>query len=240
MGLKPGRTTREIRRPWTRTAKKKVKKAFVRGVPDSRLRAFDMGELDPRKADIEIDLLSGGTFQIRDNAMESARVMANKVFEKKILKENYYFKVRKYPHQCLREHSMLTGAGADRLSSGMRKAFGHPTGRAIIVKKGEPLMSVYVRKEHLEAAKEGLYRAGQKIPGGFKYRVIDLKKVKVKLPTVKKHREEELATLAAPAPVKPGVPAAAPATPASGKPGAPAPTPAAAAPAKPGKEEKKK
>ncbi|NYZ79738.1 50S ribosomal protein L16 [Candidatus Micrarchaeota archaeon] len=231
MGLKPGRTIRELRRPWTRTAKKKVKMSFVRGVPDSRLRAFDMGDLDPRKADIEIDLLSGGTFQIRDNAMESARVMANKVFEKKILRENYYFKVRKYPHQCLREHSMLTGAGADRLSSGMRKAFGHPTGRAVIAKKGECLMSVYTMKKFEDYAKEGFYRAGQKIPGGFKYRILDLKKVKVKFPTVKRHKEEELAALAAPAPVKTGTPTAA--TPA--KPGA-TPAPSAA----PEKEEKVK
>ena len=81
---------REPKRAWTRTAKRKVKKAFVRGVPDSRVRSFDMGDAKPKDCEIELDLLSGGHFQMRDNALESARVMANKVLETKIGRENYF------------------------------------------------------------------------------------------------------------------------------------------------------
>lgn len=234
-GLKPGRTCRQIERPWTRTAKTKVKKAFVRGVPDSKVRAFDMGELDPRKAEIEVDLIADCDLQMRDNSLEAARVMANKHFEKKILKENYYFKIRPYPHQCLREHSILCGAGADRLSSGMRKPFGRPIGRAVIVHKGDVIMSIYTLKKFEADVKIGLYRAAQKMPGAPRTRIIDLAttKLKIKFPPVRKRKFKETETVV----VKTG-----PAT--AAQPGAPAaPGTEKAGEAKPGtaaKPEEKK
>ena len=178
--LKPAQTVREPRRAWTRTAKRKVKKAFVRGVPDSRLRSFDMGFLKPKDAELEIDLLSSHHYQLRDNSLESARVMANKIFENKIGGENYYYKIRVFPHQCLREHSILCGAGADRLSSGMRKAFGKPTGRAAMVKKGQKIMTIYTMKGFEVLAKEGMKRAAMKISGSPKIVVRDITKIKPK------------------------------------------------------------
>lgn len=100
MGLRPARTHRKPKRSWTRTARRKMKKAFIKGVPDSRIRVFNMGSAKPENAEIEVNLLSKLHCQIRDNALEAARVMANKVFEKKIGKENYFFKIRVYPHQA--------------------------------------------------------------------------------------------------------------------------------------------
>ncbi len=176
--LKPAKTQREPRRAWTRTAKRKVKKAFVRGVPDSRLRSFDMGFAKPKDCEIELDLVSSEHFQMRDNSLESARVMANKIFEKKIGRDFYYFKVRVFPHQCLREHSMLTGAGADRLSSGMRKPFGRPIGRAAVVKKGQKIFTVYTMKQFENHAKEGLKRAAMKLSGSPKIVIKDISKNK--------------------------------------------------------------
>jgi len=188
--LKPARTQREPRRAWTRTAKRKVKKAFVRGVPDSRIRAFDMGFLKPKDAELEIDLIAEQTFQLRDNSLESARVMANKIFENKMGRDNYYFKIRVFPHQCLREHSMLTGAGADRLSSGMRKAFGKPVGRAAVVKKGQKIMTMYTLKQFEAQAREGFKRASMKLSGSPKIVVKDITKKKpAKLMPGKKKKE---------------------------------------------------
>ena len=166
MGIRPGRTVRQPRRAWSRTAKRVAAKAFVKGVPDSKIHIFEMGS--PAKKDefdTAIDLVCLEKVQIRDNSLEAARVSANKIFEKNILPENYFFKVRVYPHQCLREHSMLTGAGADRLSDGMRLSFGRPTGRAAVVKKGQALMTVHTYKKFKEDAVDGLERAAKKMPG---------------------------------------------------------------------------
>ncbi len=133
----------------------------------------------------------GENVQIRDNALESARVMANKIFEKKITKDFYFFKVRKYPHQVLREHAILTGAGADRLSSGMRKAFGKPKGRAVRTKKEEVLMSLFTLKKYEHAAKEGLKRAVLKLPGNAKVKMTDLTKEKLKKVIPPKKKKEK-------------------------------------------------
>ena len=191
MGLRPARTCRDIERPWTRTAKRKVKKSFVRGVPDSRVRTFEMGALNPQEAEIKADLVADGKYQMRDNAFESARVMANKQFEKKITLANYYFKIKTFPHQCIREHSMLTGAGADRLSSGMRLAFGRPVGRAVVTRKNQALMTIYTMKKFEAEAKEGLKRATLKLPGKCKIVIKEITDAeRKKLPSPKKRRTE--------------------------------------------------
>lgn len=175
MGLRPARTHRTPKRPWTRTARRKVKKAYVRGVPDPRVRAWQMGKAKPEECEIQLDLMVTEEVQIRDNAIESARVMANKIFDNKIGRENYFFKIRAYPHQVLREHSMLSGAGADRLSSGMRLAFGRPVGRAVRAKKNQVIMTVWTMKQYENYAMEGMRRAAMKITGSPKIVKMELK-----------------------------------------------------------------
>lgn len=169
MGIRPGRTVRVPRRAWSRTAKRVATKAFVKGVPDSRIHMFEMGSPSKKdQFDVQLNLVALDNVQIRDNALEAARVAANKLFEKRILPDNYFFKVRVYPHQCLREHSMLTGAGADRLSDGMRLSFGRPTGRAAVVMKGQTIMTLYTTKKFREDGWRGLERAAKKMPGSSK------------------------------------------------------------------------
>jgi large subunit ribosomal protein L10e len=141
-------------------------KAFVRGVPDSRIHVLDMGNAKKvGEFDLRANLRMTKDCQIRDNALEAARVAANKIFEVRILPENYYFKVRVYPHQCLREHSMLTGAGADRLSDGMRLSFGKPMGRAAAVNAGQVIFTVHTFKKFEEEARRGFEIATKKMPG---------------------------------------------------------------------------
>ncbi|MFH0986730.1 MAG: 50S ribosomal protein L16 [Candidatus Micrarchaeota archaeon] len=175
MGIRPGRTITTPRRAWTRTAKTKVTRAYITGVPDSKMRRFTMGAAKIENCDIEATLFAGLTCQMRDNAMEAARVMANKVFEKKMLLENYFFRVRVYPHQCLRMNQMASGAGADRISSGMRLSFGTPCGRAVAVKKGQALMTVWSTKQYEADMKEGLKRAARKLPSGCTIKIKKLK-----------------------------------------------------------------
>ncbi|MBL7170254.1 MAG: 50S ribosomal protein L16 [Candidatus Aenigmarchaeota archaeon] len=163
MGLRPGRCTRKIRRPWTRVSKRKVKKNFVGGIPGKKIHVFEMGN---KKKDFNttIYLVAKRPVQIRDNALEAARVSANKHLERKLTPENYFLKMLLFPHQILREHTLATGAGADRFSMGMRKSFGKPKGRAAIVRKDQRIIRLKLDKKNVEAGKLALHRADLKLP----------------------------------------------------------------------------
>jgi large subunit ribosomal protein L10e len=80
----------------------------------------------------------------------------------------FLIRILKYPHNILREHKLATGAGADRVSSGMRGAFGKAVGHAVRAQRGEKLLSVSTTKEHFETAKEALRRAKMKLPAPCK------------------------------------------------------------------------
>jgi len=60
-----------------------------------------------------------------------------------------------YPHHILRENKMLTGAGADRMQTGMSRAFGKSMGRAALVKPGQTLFIIGVKRaaDEIEARK---------------------------------------------------------------------------------------
>lgn len=155
MPLRPAKAYRHFSGPaYTR-------REFVKGVPAIRVTFFDMG--DP-KGDfpIEISLVAMENGQLRHNAMEAARVAANRLLETKAEKK-YHFKIRVYPHQVLRENPMAAGAGADRISDGMRQAFGKPIGSAARVFTGQRLMTVRIAKEFAAVAKEALRRASLKL-----------------------------------------------------------------------------
>ena len=162
MALRPGRTTRKLERPWTRVSKRKPRKSYVVGVPYPKIHVFEMGNPD-KKFDTHLQLVADHSVQIRDNALEASRVVSNKFLERKI-PDNYFFKILVFPHHVLREHSLATGAGADRFSSGMRKAFGKPSGRAARVMKGQRIMSLKLDKKNIDLGRLALKRAGKKLP----------------------------------------------------------------------------
>jgi len=163
MGLRPGRTTRKVERPWTRVSRRKPRKSFVVGVPYSRIHVFEMGNPD-KEFDTDLWLVAERSVQIRDNALESARVVSNKFLERTINPDNYFMKILVYPHHVLREHSLATGAGADRYSTGMSKSFGKPKGRAARVKKDQRLILLKLNKKDLGVGRKALKRADLKLP----------------------------------------------------------------------------
>jgi large subunit ribosomal protein L10e len=173
MALRPGRCVRRIKRAWTRISQRVPKKSYIVGVPYPRIHIFEMGAKD-KEFDTQVLLQAENSVQIRENALEAARVVANKYLEKALGKEGFFMKVLKYPHQILREHSLATGAGADRFSMGMRKAFGKPKGRAVVAYSGETLMVVKVNKNQVEIAKEALRRSSTKLPTPCKIIVEEL------------------------------------------------------------------
>jgi len=139
-----------------------VRKEYIRGIKPVRIMKFEMGKLR-EGYDTRVIIKAAKRAQIRDNALEAARVTANRVL-RKLGADNYYLKVHVYPHQILRENKMLVGAHADRLQKGMSRAFGKVIGRASRVKVGQVLMSACVKREGLRTAKRALKVASQKFP----------------------------------------------------------------------------
>lgn len=139
-----------------------TREEYILGTRPPRVKKFESGTLK-RGRGARVLLKSEGEAQIQDIALEAARVAANKIL-RELGSEEYYLKVHVYPHQILREHKMLGIAHAERLQTGMRKAFGRAVGRGARVKSGQIIMSTRVPDEHLEVGKQALEVARSKLP----------------------------------------------------------------------------
>ncbi|OIO26025.1 hypothetical protein COX85_01060 [Candidatus Micrarchaeota archaeon CG_4_10_14_0_2_um_filter_55_9] len=171
--LRSARTCRTPRgQPWTRTSRSKPRKSYVKGVPHCRIRQFNMGK--NKRFEVELELVSQYDVLVRDNAIESARMASNKYLERH-LEHNYFLQVAKYPHHVLREHAALGVAGSDRISKGMKGAFGKPKGRMALVEKGGTLFRVRCEESAVKVAKDALKRAKLKIPGKHDVTVRDIR-----------------------------------------------------------------
>jgi large subunit ribosomal protein L10e len=82
---------------------------------------------------------------------------------KQVGQDNYKMVLRKFPHQILRENKQATGAGADRVSDGMRQAFGKPVGTAARIQQNERVFTIYCEVDDASVAKDGLRRAYNKM-----------------------------------------------------------------------------
>lgn len=172
MGLRPGRCYITMKRSYTRKSKFK-KYSFIKTIPTMKIVRFEMGNPD-KKFTHQIDLITKESFQIRQNAVESARIVVNRTLHES-LGLNYYFKLRLYPHHILRENKMLTGAGADRMQTGMAHSFGRPMGLASQIKKNSPIFSIKVDKENIDAAKSALKKAPPRLPGTYSIQIKEIK-----------------------------------------------------------------
>jgi len=139
-----------------------TRREYMGGVPVCRITQFDTGNLRT-EFPLSLSLGTEEAGQVRDIALEAARISAVRVLERMAPNE-FRLKVRRFPHQILREHKMAMGAGADRISSGMRRAFGKPVGHAVRAGIGAELITVYTTDAHLDAAKEALRKASHKLP----------------------------------------------------------------------------
>ena len=172
MGLRPARVYRRWKRPYTRTAVRVPRKAYIKGVPGSKLIVFEVGN-KKGEFDETYALVAGENVQIRHNALESGRVAAVNFLKKKIDEKSYHFRVNVYPHHVLREHAQAAVAQADRFYQGMSHPFGKPKARAARVAKGTPIYILRTNKDKEAIAKEALRRARMKLPGsGYKVVVL--------------------------------------------------------------------
>jgi len=119
------------------------------------LKGFAAGEYP-----IQIKVISQENCQVRDNSIEAVRQFFNRFLQTKVGKE-FYLEVKIYPHHILRENKMLTGAGADRMQTGMSRAFGKTIGRAALVKKGQVLYILGVKTPKGETEARKLIRSAK-------------------------------------------------------------------------------
>merc|ERR1719328_919176 len=80
-------------------------------------------------------------------------------------KDTFHMRIRPHPFHIVRINKMLSCAGADRLQTGMRGAFGKPQGTVARIHIGQPIMSIRARDAHKEHVIEALRRAKFKFPG---------------------------------------------------------------------------
>eukprot|EP00608_Synchroma_pusillum_P001970 CAMPEP_0198431824 /NCGR_PEP_ID=MMETSP1452-20131203/20590_1 /TAXON_ID=1181717 /ORGANISM="Synchroma pusillum, Strain CCMP3072" /LENGTH=233 /DNA_ID=CAMNT_0044152293 /DNA_START=40 /DNA_END=741 /DNA_ORIENTATION=+ len=144
-----------------------IKSRFCRGVPDPKIRIFDCGN---KKASVDTfpfvaHLVSDEKEQLTSCALEAARVTCNKYLIKTTGKDNFHIRIRAHPFHVIRQNKMLSCAGADRLSSGMRHSYGKPTETAARVEIGQILISVRSKDTHAPKVIEALRRAKFKFPG---------------------------------------------------------------------------
>ncbi len=166
MTLRKGHCYTHIERAYTRKSKVKSK-SYIKTIPPNKVAKYTMGDMagyTNKKYKFEVSLVIKEALQIRDNALESARQQIHRHLEER-LKTSYFFILRAYPHHILREHRMLTGAGADRMSSGMAHSFGQSIGIAAQVKKDARLFSIFCNEQMVPAARKILDEARIKIPG---------------------------------------------------------------------------
>ena len=112
-----------------------------------------------------VHLVSLEKEQLSSEALEAARICCNKYITKKGGKDSFHLRVRVHPWHVLRINKMLSCAGADRLQTGMRGAFGKPQGLAARVDIGQILFSVRSKDNIKEHVLEALRRAKYKFPG---------------------------------------------------------------------------
>ncbi|MBS7624435.1 50S ribosomal protein L16 [Candidatus Bathyarchaeota archaeon] len=135
---------------------------YIHGAPQPKITKFTFGKPSENYT-YQVSLVSEERVQIRHNALEAARIAANRYLQK-MLGERFFMRVLIFPHVVLRENKMIFGAHADRLQEGMRRAFGKPIGRAARVEPNQEIIIVQVDESGLEAAKEALRRASAKLP----------------------------------------------------------------------------
>ena len=164
MSRKPGSMYRYVR------GKPSTRREYMGGVPASRITQFVLGN-KTGEFPLQISLSAIEKCQVRHNALESARITVNRALEKKIGSANFRARIRVYPHVVLRENKQATGAGADRVSQGMRSAYGKIVSTAAEVKPNQIIITVETTEAFIEQAKNALRKAGMKIPSPCKVTV---------------------------------------------------------------------
>merc|ERR1711959_620514 len=143
-----------------------IKSRYCRGVPDAKIRIYDLGR---KKASVDdfpfcAHLVSDELEQVSSEALEACRIACNKYMTKSAGKDAFHIRIRVHPFHVIRINKMPSCAGADRLQQGMRGAFGKALCKSARVAIGQILLSVRCSMDHSSFAKEALRRSKFKFP----------------------------------------------------------------------------
>ncbi len=157
MVRKPAKMYRNINK------KAYTRREYMGGVPGSKIVQFDMGNLR-EDFPVELSIVALEACQIRHTALEAARISINRKLVKDVGRMNFHMKLRTFPHHVLRENKQATGAGADRVSEGMRMAFGKAVGTAARVQRNQKVITVWTTPQYVEKAKAAITNGTYKLP----------------------------------------------------------------------------
>ncbi len=146
---------------WKKTGK--GRRYYIKHAPDAKIRMFTIGKEKPTHY-WKASLISKEAAQVSHLTLEATRISCNRYLRAKLGRDNYLLRILPYPHHIVRQHKLMAFAGADRLQSGMRHAFGKPFGRAARIKPDQKLLYVKISKNDLDIAKQALRRAKMKWP----------------------------------------------------------------------------
>lgn len=154
-------------RPYTRVSRNKSK-SYIKVVPHNKIAKYNSGDAVgylANKLPLQLSLITTQNIQVRDVALEAGRQFLVKTMDEKALGQ-YYLELRAHPHHILRNNKTAAGAGADRLSTGMKQSFGIVEGRAAMVKAGHALYLIACANDAaVRVAREALGMIKSKIPG---------------------------------------------------------------------------
>lgn len=139
-----------------------TRRKYMGGIPGSKINKFTMGN-PSKNFSFTVELVSLMEGNIRHNALEAARIAANRTLEP-LGRDNFMLKIVPFPHSVLREHKRINVAQADRFQEGMKKAYGKPTGTAAAIRRGNPIMLAKVEENNIDRAKTALKKASDKFP----------------------------------------------------------------------------
>ena len=171
-GLRKGHCYSRLERPYTRHSRVKAK-SYIKTLPQIKIVRFEMGN-SRKQFNYEIRLISNKDHQIRQNALESARLVINRHLYEDLGAKEYHLKLNIYPYHILRENKMLGGAHADRLQTGMAHSFGKTINLSAQAKKGTIVFTTKVDENNLDKAKKIVKLAPPKLPGKY---MIEIKKI---------------------------------------------------------------
>jgi len=161
--LRGARCHRRLKRAFTRTSKYR-RKSYIKAAPPHKIIHFDSGNKRYEGFEYIVVLYSKKDINLRHNAIEAARVTTNRYLGKTAGKGSYGLKLRVFPHQIIRENPIAMGAGADRMSQGMRASFGKSVSRSARVKAGQAILQIYSLEENISFSKDALRKAASKFP----------------------------------------------------------------------------
>lgn len=173
MALRKASTySKKFARPYTRNSRKKAL-SYIKTIPHVKVAKYNIGNQKDYAAGKHthvVNLVTCEDIQIRDTALESARMHTHKILEEKAPGQ-YFLILKVHPHHFLRNNKTAAGAGADRLSTGMSHSFGVIEGRAALVKKGKPIIFVSCADENVaRIARTALETVKAKVPCNTKIR----------------------------------------------------------------------